>query len=37
LTIELSGDSADGEAFMQGMLDDLDRGMDDRDAKRKAR
>jgi antitoxin ParD1/3/4 len=31
------GESADGETFMQGMLEDLDRGMDDRDAKRKAR
>jgi antitoxin ParD1/3/4 len=26
------GESADGETFMQGILEDLDRGMDDRDA-----
>jgi antitoxin ParD1/3/4 len=31
------GESADGEMFMQGMLEDLDRGMDDRDARRKVR
>jgi antitoxin ParD1/3/4 len=30
-------ESADGETFMQGMLEGLDRGMDGRDARRKAR